>query len=85
MRWELEHISKLRTAGHLHGIIGKARAALSGFLEDSGLTRPPYYPVPDALQAELRRAFRDYWADELVAEGSGTDQDLRFVARPTGV
>jgi len=83
MRWELEHISKIRAAGHLHGIIGKTRAALSGFLEDSGVTRAPYYPVSDALQAELRRAFRDYWADELVAEGSGSSQVLEFGAQPT--
>jgi 4-hydroxy-tetrahydrodipicolinate synthase len=68
MCWELLHIRKLRQAGHLHGIIGKARAALTGFLEDSGLTKPPYYPVSPQMQAELRGAFLKYWAEELQEE-----------------
>jgi 4-hydroxy-tetrahydrodipicolinate synthase len=68
MGWELEHIGKIRAAGHLHGIIGKTRAALSGFLEDSGLTRAPYYPVPGDMQAELKRAFDHYWRQELSHE-----------------
>jgi 4-hydroxy-tetrahydrodipicolinate synthase len=68
MAWELNHISKIRAHGHLHGIISKARGALSGFLEDSGLTRPPYYPVPENLQTELKRAFDEHWRDEFENE-----------------
>jgi 4-hydroxy-tetrahydrodipicolinate synthase len=72
MSWELNHISKIRAHGHLHGIIGKARAALSGFLEDSGVTRPPYYPVPKELQSELKAAFDVFWADEIEREEFAT-------------
>ena len=65
LRWEQTHIAPLRAAGHLHGIISKARGALSGFLVDSGYTQPPYYPVPLAMWSQLKRAFDEYWADEL--------------------
>jgi dihydrodipicolinate synthase/N-acetylneuraminate lyase len=68
MGFELDHISKLRAAGHLHGIIGKARAALSGFLEDSGQTRAPYCTVAPEMLTELRRGFEDYWREELTTE-----------------
>jgi dihydrodipicolinate synthase/N-acetylneuraminate lyase len=70
LKWEQTHVAPLRAAGHLHGIIGKARAALSGFLVDNGYTQPPYYPIPDAMQAELKRAFEQYWAEELRASRS---------------
>lgn len=66
--WEFTHIKPLRDAGHLHGIISKARAALTGFLEDSGLTRAPYYPVPEKAQRELKSAFEQFWAKELAEE-----------------
>jgi dihydrodipicolinate synthase/N-acetylneuraminate lyase len=66
--WEFSHIKPIRDAGHLHGIIGKARAALTGFLEDSGITRAPYSPVPEVLQRKLKAAFRRFWAKELVDE-----------------
>jgi len=68
IRWELAHIAPLRAAGHLHGIISKARAALTNFLADSGYTQPPYYPIPDAMMAELKCAFDQYWAEEAQAE-----------------
>jgi hypothetical protein len=64
-KWERTHIAPLRQAGHRHAIVGKARAALSGFLEDSGRTRAPYYPVDAQLQAVLKRAFDAFWADEV--------------------
>jgi len=70
--WEFNHIKPIRDAGHLHGIIGKARAALTGFLEDSGLTRPPYYPVSDAIQLGLKSAFEQFWASELADEPRGS-------------
>jgi 4-hydroxy-tetrahydrodipicolinate synthase len=63
--WEQAHIAPLRAAGHLHAILGKARAALTGFLRDTGVTRPPYQPVSESMQAEVKRAFDQYWADEL--------------------
>jgi len=66
--WEFIHIKPLRDAGHLHGIISKARAALTGFLEDSGLTRAPYYPVPEKGQRDLKSAFDQFWAKELAEE-----------------
>lgn len=64
LTWELTHIAPLRAAGHLHGIISKARGALSGFLIDSGYTQPPYHPIPLKMFAELKRAFDEYWAEE---------------------
>jgi 4-hydroxy-tetrahydrodipicolinate synthase len=61
--WEARYVAPLREAGHLHGIVGKARGALTGFLEDSGYTKPPYYPVPENLMHELQEAFDVYWKD----------------------
>jgi dihydrodipicolinate synthase/N-acetylneuraminate lyase len=68
IRWELSHIAPLRQAGHLHGIISKARAALTNFLADSGYTQPPYYPISDGMITELKRAFDKYWSEEAAAE-----------------
>jgi dihydrodipicolinate synthase/N-acetylneuraminate lyase len=69
LKWERTHIvPTLRKAGHSSGIVGKARAALSHFLEDTGNTKPPYYPADTAMQDALREAFRAFWADELAAE-----------------
>ena len=73
LTWEQTHIAPLRAAGHLHATIGKARAALTGFLRDTGVTRAPYYPVCDSMQAELKRVFQQYWSGEL-------DEHRRFVA-----
>ena len=68
LRWEQDFVQRLREPGHLHGVIGKARGQLSGFLSGTGRTRPPYYPVAQELVEELRRNFRAYWAEELAAE-----------------
>jgi 4-hydroxy-tetrahydrodipicolinate synthase len=68
MDWELTHIKKLRDLGHYHGIIGKTRAALTGFLEDTGLTRAPYYAVASEIQKELARAFKTFWSEEIIQE-----------------
>jgi dihydrodipicolinate synthase/N-acetylneuraminate lyase len=62
--WEARHTAFLRQAGFLHGILGKTRGALSGFLEDSGQTRPPYYPIPEELKDRYRKAFNEYWKGE---------------------
>ncbi len=66
--WETNHISELRKRGFRHAIIGKARAALSGFLAGDGSTRLPYQSVPSSLIANLQKQFREYWADELALE-----------------
>jgi 4-hydroxy-tetrahydrodipicolinate synthase len=68
IEWELTYVTPLRAAGHRHGIIAKARGALTGFLDDSGMTRPPYRPVDAALFDQLKSAFDQYWAQELAAE-----------------
>jgi len=60
--WETDFVARLRQPGHNHGIIGKARAALSGVLVDAGQTRAPYYPVDPALIGALRREFEEYWS-----------------------
>lgn len=65
IRWETNFISRLRQLGHNHGIIGKARAALNGFLVDEGRTRPPYYSIEASVLEELKREFKTFWADEL--------------------
>jgi dihydrodipicolinate synthase/N-acetylneuraminate lyase len=66
--WEFTHIKPVRDAGHLHGIIGKARAALTGFLEDTGITRAPYSPVSEEMQRKLKAAFEQFWATEIADE-----------------
>jgi hypothetical protein len=68
IEWEITHTAPLRQAGYRHGILGKARAALTGFLEDSGITRPPYQAVSAKHQADYRRAFDEFWSAELAAE-----------------
>jgi dihydrodipicolinate synthase/N-acetylneuraminate lyase len=65
LEWELKHIAPLRAAGHLHGIVGRARGALTGFLQHSHSTRAPYYPVSDELQSKLQRVFDEFWAEEV--------------------
>lgn len=65
IEWELKHVRPLRDLGHLHGIIGKARGALTGFLEDTGRTRPPYYPIAPELKQAFQSAFDTYWAEEI--------------------
>ena len=62
--WEATYVRPLRESGYNHGTVGKARGALTGFLEDSGLTRAPYYPVADPLWRDLKAGFDVYWAGE---------------------
>jgi 4-hydroxy-tetrahydrodipicolinate synthase len=69
LQWELTHLQAIVAAGHNHGIIGKAQGALTGFLEDTGITRPPYGPVPPDLQRQLKAAFDQYWEPEIADEG----------------
>ncbi len=64
LEWEVRYTQPIRNAGHLHGIVGKARGQLSGFLADSGLTKAPYYPVSQELQAEFAKAFHLFWEGE---------------------
>jgi len=66
--WELTHVKPLREAGYLHGIIGKARAALTGFLEDTGRTRPPYYPIQPDLRRTFQASFDAYRSEEIRVE-----------------
>ena len=61
-------LAELREQGHRHGIIGKARATLSGWLEESGSTRAPYYPVSEVLLSTVKVAFDQYWKSEIEAE-----------------
>lgn len=65
IRWEKDVITRLRQLGHNHGTVGKARAALTGFLLDEGRTQPPYYSVDASILEELKREFKTFWADEL--------------------
>ncbi|WP_428305706.1 dihydrodipicolinate synthase family protein [Lacipirellula sp.] len=66
--WETSCVEQYVRRGYLHGIIGKARAAASGFLEDSGRTRSPYQPLPVVDVERLAVDFRDWWSEELAAE-----------------
>lgn len=63
--WERGFIQRLRQQGHNHGVVGKARAALSGFLAGECVTRPPYYPIDPNMIKELKQAFVTFWAHEL--------------------
>lgn len=64
VRWEAEYVRKLRARGYSHGVLGKARAALSGWLADSGETQAPYYPVDHGLLRELKDDFERFWGSE---------------------
>jgi dihydrodipicolinate synthase/N-acetylneuraminate lyase len=68
MAWEVNHTQKLSSQGYRHGIIGKARASLSGVLQDSRNSRAPYYPVPAQQLQELQTAFDEYWSSEIAEE-----------------
>ncbi len=70
IEWELTHMQPILAAGHNHGIVGKARGTLTGFLEDTGITKPPYGPVSKEQQQQLKLAFGQYWAAEIAAEKS---------------
>lgn len=63
--WELANIRPLNHRGYLLATTAKARWELSGFLADTWLTAPPYYPVPDEDKARLREAYAQYWAEEI--------------------
>lgn len=66
--WETSCVEPYVRRGYLHGVIGKARAAASGFLEDDGRTRSPYQPLPAGDVERLAADFRDWWSEELAAE-----------------
>jgi 4-hydroxy-tetrahydrodipicolinate synthase len=66
--WESECVEPLVRKGYLHGIVGKARCAASGFLEDQGYTRSPYQPVPPESVRALAAGFTRWWGDELAQE-----------------
>jgi dihydrodipicolinate synthase/N-acetylneuraminate lyase len=66
--WETACVEPLVKKGYLHGIVGKARAAASGFLEDGGHTRPPYLPVPIEDVQALADEFGKWWSAELKEE-----------------
>jgi dihydrodipicolinate synthase/N-acetylneuraminate lyase len=66
--WEVACVEPLVKQGYLHGIVGKARAAASGFLEDQGYTREPYQPVPAADAQSLADNFHCWWSGELAEE-----------------
>jgi hypothetical protein len=66
--WEAQCVEPIVAQGYLHGIVGKIRAAASGFLEDAGYTRAPYQPVPAALAEQLACDFRPWWRAEAEAE-----------------
>ena len=72
IKWERSGVQPLREAGHRHGIIGKARAELTGWLEETGSTRAPYTPVSKELRTRMKEAFDRYWADEIRQEDFGS-------------
>ncbi len=51
--------------GNLHGIVSKALAVASGFLEGTARTRKPYLPVPDEMVAQFRRTMEQEFPDLL--------------------
>lgn len=67
-RWETVHVAGIRQAGYRHGVLGKARGPLTGFLEDDGSTRAPYHPAEAREIEALKVQFAEYWGEELRAE-----------------
>lgn len=72
--WETTCVEPYVRRGCLHGVIGKARAAASSFLEDEGRTRSPYQPLPKEDVDRLAADFRDWWSEELAAESFAVNQ-----------
>jgi 4-hydroxy-tetrahydrodipicolinate synthase len=70
-QWECTCVEPLVEQGYLHGVIGKARCAAAGFLQDDGFTRAPYLPMPKNLVEQLSRDFQLQWREELLAEAFG--------------
>jgi dihydrodipicolinate synthase/N-acetylneuraminate lyase len=66
--WEAQAFAKIAELRHRHAITGKARAALTGFLEDTGVTSPPYYPLAPELLLELQSSFNQFWSREIADE-----------------
>lgn len=66
--WETSCVEPLVKQGYLHGIVGKARCAASGFLEDKGYTLAPYQPMPTADVQALANDYRRWWSDEFAEE-----------------
>lgn len=82
-RWEHDCVDPLVGRGYLHGIVGKARAAASGFLEDDGYTKSPYQPVPNADQKVLAERFLEWWRDELAEESWYNQVEVTERCHPT--
>jgi 4-hydroxy-tetrahydrodipicolinate synthase len=68
LEWELTAIAPLRRRGYRHGILGKSRGRLTGFLRDDGSTRAPYLPLTKEEQDTLDKAFLAFWREELASE-----------------
>ena len=66
--WERTAIQPLREKNHRHAVLGKARAALTGWLQDNGHIQPPYHPIGAQELDQLRTKFRAYWREELALE-----------------
>ena len=79
--WETTCVEPLVRRGYLHGIVGKARCAASGFLEDNGFTRAPYQPVPTENVRQLANDFCKWWSVELNAESFSHNDDSSMQPR----
>ena len=66
--WERTAMQPLRDRGYRHAALAKARAALSGWLDDSGALRAPYQPILPTDLDRLKKAFDEYWRTELAQE-----------------
>jgi len=66
--WETVNLAEIRRQGFRFGVLGKAKGALTGFLDGDGSTRRPYQAVPAALLDGLKDQFRSYWREELERE-----------------
>lgn len=82
--WEMKCVDPLVKQGYLHGIVGKARGAASGFLEDTGYTRAPYFPIHSEGIDNLCNDFKKWWSTELANENferparSGVNDSIEF-------
>ena len=66
--WERTAVQPLREKNHRHAVLGKARSALTGWLQDNGQIRRPYHPIGELELSQLRTKFRAYWREELALE-----------------
>jgi dihydrodipicolinate synthase/N-acetylneuraminate lyase len=65
IRWETDYMRTLKSRGHLHAVLAKARNRFTSVFVDSGISRAPYHTPDRAAVDQLEKDFAEFWADEI--------------------